>query len=407
MVSNLMDTFSEKEIYLLTLLINKVNDDTFVNYWFEKEVVYELIKDFSLDESSIDSLIYKKIIKGELIKRCRKCHEDFSVCECEEKDIDIKEYLTINLEKFIEYFVNTFVQDYKIELEKIEENDALKCSFCVIGRETKLQINFRKFQDELSNNIRTENKLIISVMPLDTNYDNCTIFEWHEILDKDNINKLKIKLEDLNKNFTSKDFYYLDIGDDCSVEDVENIRTILRKYLINKGYKNYTENMKYRPEYVEYNFPIDKIKECFILNDSKILVFKPSEKEISIAYFKNHIIGEDEKTHEALYKFDYFMKKRVEKLRHIRFSETKSDKMQKFIELFGPAINVFVLILSIFSNNDVFKNIVSAFEGGKVWFLYAYIIVNLVSLIFIIIYSIIPAFFKIIFRWDYGLNKIK
>jgi hypothetical protein len=407
MVSNLMDTFNEKEIYLLTLLINKVNNDTIADYWFERELVDELTKDFNLDINIIDSLIYKKVIKSDVIKRCEKCNEDLNVCECEEQVIDTKEYIAINLEKFIEYFVNTFVQYYKIEIEKIEQIDAVQSTFCVIGRETKLQINFKKFQHELSKNIKTENKLIISVMPLDDNYDNSTIFEWHEILDKDNINKLKIKLEDLNKNFTSKDFYYLDIGDDCSVEDVENIRTILRKYLINNGYKNYTENIKYRPEYVEYNFPIDKIKECFIFNDSKILVFKPSEKEISIAYFKNHIIGDDEKTHELLYKFDHFMKNRVERLRHIRFSETKSDKMQKFIELCGPAINIFVLILSIFSNNDIFKNIVSAFKGGKEWFLYIYIIINLVSLIFIIIYSILPAFSKIIFRWDYGLNKIK
>ena len=72
-------------------------------------------------------------------------------------------------------------------------------------------------------------------MPLTTNYDSYDIFECHEVIDKENIDKLKIKLQDLSKNFKNRDFYNLDIGDDCSIEDVENIRTFLCKYLTKNG----------------------------------------------------------------------------------------------------------------------------------------------------------------------------
>lgn len=405
MVNGFISCLNEDEIKLISCLINSTNAETIEEYWFDDNQVQSILSINKIQPTIINELKFKNIFEEDVLKKCELCGESIEFCECNEKHYISLIFYKIDISKLIEYFINTFSQYYGVILDKMgSETSNNKIEYNIKDMDIKLQLNFRKLQQEYIYDINSRDRIIISIMPLVECFAS-NIYEWHEVLDNNNISSLKITLEDLNNTFKSKDFYYLDLGDDLDVNDIENIRSVLNKYFVLKGYSNYTENKKFKPEYINYCIPVEKIKECYIKDNNKILIIKPTEKEINIAYFNNGIIGEDDKLHDLIVKFDKFIKKKVKFYRRIKFLECKSDKTQKLIQLFGPAINIIVLIFSLCSKDDLFKNIIDIFNQNQKWLLALYIAINVLSLIFIVINSILPYIFRILFHWEKGIKK--
>lgn len=409
MYNDLTKCFDENEIKLLTVMINSVNINNIEGYFFKKAEIYKSLNEYNLDEDTVKSLNFKQVIKESVSKICKNCCSEIELCECEEKEVEEKIYYKIEYETFMEYFIKTFCMYYKIELKKIETKDKCEFQYSIENSEIVIQISIVSLQKEFCNDFDSKNKVLISIMPIDFECNNLRIYEWHEVLNKYNIDSLKIEIRELSENLKNKDFYFIDAGDDISIEDIENMRMVLRKYLLKIGFDNFTENEKYRPEYIKYSLPTDKIKECFIKDNYKIFILKPTEKQLSIAYFENSNLGQSGYLHDIIKKYDLFVKAKIDKLRRIKFLEVKSDKSQKLIQLIAPVINLLTIIaptiISLFVTNRFIDDLINIFNNIKL-FSIIYISVNIFAIIFAIIYTILPYFLRTIFSWERGLSKI-
>lgn len=399
---------ADEDIRFILLLINCITGDSIENYWFEEEEISKILNDNEINTNIVDKLIFENILQKDITKICNNCNEEISLCECFEKDIIEKKYYKIVPITLIEYFKNTFSTYYNVNLKKISSNNDYEELYSIDNYDIKIQINYRDLQEEYLENIKLKDRIIISIMPLkETLSDNTNIYEWHEVLNKDNISNLKIKISDLNSGVKSNDFYYLNLGDDLKVEEIESIREVLGEYLQIKGFSVYTENKKYKPEYINYNIPLEKIKECYIKEGYKIFILKPSQNEINIAYFKNGILGEGSDIYDIIDTFNKFIRKKVKYYRKIRSLEVKSDTTQKIVQLTGPVINMGVFISSLIIKNDLLTYIINILIESKMWFIYLYIGINIVSLVFISIYTILPYILKVFFSWKSGIKKVK
>lgn len=399
---------TDEDIRFILLLINCITYYSIENYWFEEEKINEILYENDINTQIIDKLVFENILQKDIIKKCNNCNEQISLCECFEKDIIEKRFYKIVPITLIEYFKNTFSIYYNVNLKKINSNNEYEELYSIDRYDIKIQINYRELQEEYLDNVKLNDRIVISIMPLkESLIDNSNIYEWHEVLNENNINNLKIKISDLNSGIKSNDFYYLNLGDDLKVEEIESIREVLGEYLQIKGFSIYTENKKYKPEYINYSIPLEKIKECYIKDNYKVFILKPSLNEINIAYFKNGILGEDSDIYDIIDKFNKFIREKVKYYRKIKSLEVKSDTTQKIVQLTGPVINIGVFISSLFIKNNLLTYIINVLIESKVWFLYLYIGLNIVSLVFIIIYTIFPYMLKIFFSWKRGIRKLK
>jgi len=66
----------------------------------------------------------------------------------------------------------------------------------------------------------------------------------------------------------------------------ESPKKILLILLIVSGFKNYTEIDKYRPEVIDYNLTLDKIKEVFTKEDYKVILINQLVREFILLYLK-------------------------------------------------------------------------------------------------------------------------
>lgn len=408
MYDNITKYFSENEIKLLTAMINSINVDSITNYCFKKPEIDRLLDIYNLKQEVIDSLKFKRIILESVSKVCKNCGELDEICECKEKEIVKKVYYKIVYKVFIEYFIETFSLYYKVKLNKIDTSDEDIIQYNIKNYEIIIEIYGNLLQKEFCNQFNLKNKLAISIMPLEFDCPNLRIYEWSEILDKENINRLQIKINELNDEIKNKDFYFIDVGDDASVEDVENMRMVLRKYLLKIGFDNFTENKKYKPEYLKYLIPAEKIKECYIKDNYKILVLKPTEKQLSIVYFQNESLIDSGYLYDIVRDYDKFIKNKIDKLRKIKSLETKSDKSQKIIQLIVPIINLVAIITptiaSIFVANKFISNMIKLFDHIQL-FKILYIGFNIIGIILVSIYTIYPYLLRSIFKWERGINK--
>lgn len=402
-----LQSLDKQEIKLITLMINSVRDgfDCLEGYYYGKQELSDLIKISDLNESVIRELEFYGVLCKDTHKYCSNCTEADNICNCEEPSFYEEDYYKVNVDIFIEYFKKTFSNIYNVDLLEDFSSDYKKI-YVVKEYDVKLEVYLKLLEEDYVSSISSKDKIIISIMPLNQNSREKGIYEWHELLDSITVDELKIKIKDISKNNKSEDFYYFDLGDDLEVGEVERIRTVLSKYFELKDYKEYTDNKSYKPEYIDYGIPIDKIKACFIKDGSKILVLKPNDKQIKIAYFNNGMIGQDNDIYEKIRRFDNFIKKKVIKYRKIKSLEVKSDKTQKVIQLVGPIINICAVLYTFINNKEILAWIVNLVSGYKSLVIYMYIILNIISIAFIVIFSILPYLRRIFFSWERNLKKL-
>lgn len=398
---------NKEEIMLLQLMINSVDEgvNSLEDYWYPENKLISFTEIKKMDKSIIGELNFCEILEKKVTRYCYNCEENIDDCDCEEPDIHEESYYRIRIKKLVDYFKETFSYLYNINLEDEVKSD-IKITNIIKNYDVKLDIYLNNIEDEYVYSLNLKDRIVVSIMPLHKATREQGIYEWHELLDSNTIDSLKVKIKDIRNSSASEDFYYFDLGDDLQVEEVETIRNVLEKFLELNQYREYTDNKSYKPEYIDYAIPLDKIKTCFIKDDSKIFILKPTEKQIKVAYFRNGVIGDDKDVYSLVRKFDKFIKNKTRKYRRIKSLEMKSDKTQKIIQLVGPIINILTILYTLIGKNNIFNVNLDLLLQYKKILIYGYVVINVISIIFIVACSILPYFFRIFFSWTFRLKKI-
>lgn len=397
------EILTKSEIFLLGKCIESCRNNSIKKYSFSEKEINESMQENQFDKSILDKLISKQIMKYDLLQRCRKCGNDIDYCTCVESELEEIKYLQIDIGIFSNYIIRTIEYIYNIQLvsQLTFDNGITFKMKKSKGEEFNFKLYFNRIlQDFLTGNSQNP-EIIISIMPLKSDQSDLYVFEWSEFLI--NTDKIKDYLKDYYIKIKSKDFYFIDVGDDMDILEIETIRDKLRIYLKVNGFVNFTETPKYKPECIDYSIPIEKIKECFIFQDKKILIIKPSERELCIALFKDGLINSDDDLYKIIRKFDIFIKGRIERFRELSREQEEVNSREKIIQLSGPIINVIAFVIGLVSKSPVLSS-VNVFLTSKV-VLWIVIIINALSTICIVVFSIIPYIRISFFKWDRGLCK--
>jgi hypothetical protein len=367
------------EINTIKFYLSETNSEVIDNTYFDISVLPD-----GIYYEDINTLESKQVINTKDYKICNKCNTESDYCECEEPELNKKSYFDINVNTFIQYYFRNIEDLYDIKvINTLNIEHGIKGLFINNdGSEINFIIYFHKITDDYINTVQEKNTLFISLMRIENYEYEINLYEWHEILYAESYDRFKRKIKELFFVEKSMDYYILDLGDDIEVGIVETIRDTFRNYLLNHEYSNVTEPIKYRPEVLDYSLPNDKIKECFIKQNTKLFVIKPSEKEINIVHFTDGIINTDKNVYELIRKFDSHIKEKLHSYRKIKNASEHTNKIEIVIMLVTALANVFAGITGIFNKNSIFSKISEMLSSNL--FTIIYVIINVIGILVIV-----------------------
>lgn len=402
-----MDKLELSEISLIKIIVESVTNSTLTNFNFSEYEIHNLLKTNNIQSQTLTSLQNKLIIETSIIKKCNSCDLNVEFCTCEiPKNINIK-YFSLNMGKLLNYIFNT-IEDFYICSAKtrIINKDIIEIILNNNEIDIRAFLYLNKLTNEFIQSVNLPNCVLISMMPVDyveIENSNNKIYEWHEILNKDNVDNIYRVFKEINKQVKSKELYYLDLGDDLEIRQIEIIRDLFRTYLIKNKFQ-ISQASCFKDEISDYNLPLNDIREYYINSDQKIAVIKPNDKKIYVAYFKNGVISRDENLFIIINKFDMFIKERIQKYRKLKSNQENASLFEKVIQLFAPFINVATIIVGAITNNKVFVKLFEIIKGNTV--LWIMLSINIISLIAIFYYTLLPNIKLGFFNWSRGIKKL-
>lgn len=398
------------EILAIRKLIELSCNLSIYKYQFSSDELLQALREINQKDSDslVDSLKIKRILISQQITSCSICRNNPEYCTCEEdSSIQKNEYFEINIEVLFGLFLEMLKNLYDVQLKFEWKNQ--KKAIVSIGND-EFHYNLHFFFEKLSNDLLTsdhlQDEIIISLMPVEfTGADNPNIYEWHSIIQESNVSTFKRVIKEKYVKKKSKDRILIELGQDRDSKEIERVNDLLRKFLTKKGFTSFTIPSKYEPESIDYALPIESIKECLIYNSKKVFIFRSTiQGQIQIAYFKDGIINRDEDTFNLIIRFNNFIKERTEKLRILEGKRQNASNIEKAIQLSGPAVTTLTFVGGVLAKNPTFKAINEILVGNM--FLWIFVIINILSFAFTVIFSILPNIKYGFFKWDRGLSEM-
>lgn len=398
---------NKEYLEILQLLIRKINlsMSMFIDeYKFSEEDINSILIETDLNNMIINEMKEYHLLTMESISYCSICGDSVNICSCDEdyRDQYEKHYYRINQNNIIRLIIESINCIYQYNLE--EEYSNSKYNFYK-DNDIEIYIVKNKIDIDMISEISNGKGIIITIFEYLGKIDDY-IFNWYDVLDIQRKDFFYDKFQNYIKNIRSSESFSFDLGDDFSVSDIENIRTILKNFFENKGYEYTTLERDYRPEYVDYGLPKEYIKGCFIKGDNKIFIKKIKELKIEVIYFKGGVIGEGIENFDLIKRFNTFILEKASIYRSIRIIEENTDRTNKIIKIGPILVNILTLIVTKFNSIDLFKDVTDKFSKSANVFLIVFIIINIAYIIFIFYYYIRPLSKRILFSWEKGIKKV-
>lgn len=238
MILNNTGSLTTQEITFLRSLLESITNDNIKEFSFSENK----IKEFTKNKVFLDAfnlLFSKQILTISTLNVCSICNLQEDFCSCSEKTINKFKYYNLNLNQLYVYILSSIKDLYDASIEEIKELDD-EINFMLKGKnyEIKIHIYISKLSKEFLQSLSKTKELHITILPLAYFIDNLSnnIYEWHQFMQEDEILKIKRQILEQKMNVKSKEIYFLDLGDDLEVRQVEIIRDIFKEFLVKKGF---------------------------------------------------------------------------------------------------------------------------------------------------------------------------
>lgn len=206
-------------------------------------------------------------------------------------------------------------------------------------------------------------------------------------------------INEQSKPLSSKQYITIDLPTDLEKTSLEHIYSLLKLNLTELGYERVNKPDEYKPESIDYFFPEQSIRNCFINRDKHKKVFIIyTEHKIELHSFESGIKSLDPDLNFHVIKFQTWVDKKIKKFRDIEFirKSTLITDLSKYVPMIvAITISLFSSLSLIFSEIEIFQQF-----SKNTWWITLQVFLNIVSILVIIYIGLIPQILHRFFSWD-------
>ncbi|MCJ1219622.1 hypothetical protein MT396_06225 [Paenibacillus polymyxa] len=320
------------------------------------------------------------------------------------------EVCSINGEEFVKYWLKTLF--YKsgrnikdVDLSQLEkENNGYSIQIPIGSDSTKIYFVTKDSPDTDLIQYRREITYISFIGELSIPEESYAY--WYDpIMETPAAVRFFAWLNENVKPIISKFYSYINIPTDLENSQKEDIFKIITLYLTLLSYKRRNSPDFFRPESIEYFFPENTIKDCFIKNDldnEKKIFLVVNSSRVELHTFINGVKSYDENISFHSEKLQEWIDRKTTVFRKIGI-KTKSTLLNEALKIV-PIMGV-VLVSAYTSLNILWSGtFLSNIQSSKPW-LIGHISISILTVLTLAIVGILPHINAWFFSWDRNLKK--
>ncbi len=358
------------------------------------------------NNDSLEQLRIKGIIENSWIDYIKVLNEFGSENIIESK----MEVCSINGEEFVKYWLKTLF--YKsgrnikdVDLTQLEkENNGFSIQIPIGSDSTKIYFITKDFPDTDLIQYRREITYISFIGELPIPEESYAY--WHEpIMETPAAVRFFAWANENVKPIISKFYSYINIPTDLDNSQKEDILKTITLYLTLLLYKRRNSPDFFRPESIEYFFPENTIKDCFVKNDldnEKKIFLVVNSSRVELHTFINGVKSFDEGISFHSEKLQEWIDQKTTAFRKIGI-KTKSTLLNEAIKIV-PIMGV-VLVSAYASLNILWSGtFLSNIQSSKSW-LIGHVSISILTVLILAIVGVFPHINAWFFSWDRNLKN--